>query len=75
MSPLRNLEQAFEPLLAAPLALDRVGQGGGGDGDLHSPLGVTADADLLRLKLMNLTHAAVNQVLYGTLGPLGERRG
>ena len=39
-----------------------------GDTDRSEP-----DDIALRLKLMNLTHAAVNQVLYGTAGPLPER--
>lgn len=70
---LRNLDQAFQPLGQAPLPVDRVLQQGASHGEGDAALKVGADDIALRLKLMNLTHAAVNQCLFGTAGPLGER--
>lgn len=37
--------------------------------------GVTVDPELVRLRLMNVTHAAIHQVLFGGDGPLGKRQG
>ena len=70
MSRLAHLQDRFEPLAQSSIEVHGDLQQGTGHGDLDDALEIA-----LRLKLMNVTWAAVNQCLYGCAGPLGKGRG